>query len=256
MSGHQLSVHGRLRGPRVLLSGDVPTAAGAESAVPRPDHSDPGQPREPADHPGVRVLRRVPAQVRVGERVALLHGGVRLPLALRAHRGEDLLRPRRPLALHHHPRPDPHHRPQAGDPPRRLHVRPHVVGPRGHRRVGAEPARGGLPLRGRHHVAVQPDQQDRSHRAGTPACHGGLQVHVQRAARHGVVSAQLLLPVRERGGHPRAGRAPQSLLQDLRRRPAGIAWSSCQEATSRLLPLNLGPARIVRTSAVGQRVRL
>jgi len=45
-------------------------------AVPRPHHAHPRQPRVAADHAGVRLLRRVPAQVRQRERVAVLHGGV------------------------------------------------------------------------------------------------------------------------------------------------------------------------------------
>lgn len=42
-------------------------------AVPGAHHHPEGQPREPADHTGVRLLRRVPAQVRQRQRLEVLH---------------------------------------------------------------------------------------------------------------------------------------------------------------------------------------
>ena len=64
-------VLGDVRG--IALS-SVPVAVSGE--VSRPDHADPWQPREPSDHAGVRLLRRVSAQVRLHHRVAILHGDV------------------------------------------------------------------------------------------------------------------------------------------------------------------------------------
>lgn len=55
-------------------------------ALPRQDNTDPGQPRVTANHPGVRLLRRVPPQVRLSHRVEVLHRDIRLPVALGYHR--------------------------------------------------------------------------------------------------------------------------------------------------------------------------
>eukprot|EP00966_Prymnesium_polylepis_P284679 6577140-Prymnesium_polylepis.1 len=48
------------------------------------------------------------------------------------HRGQDLLRARRPLAVDQFARPDPRHRPQAGGAARRCDVRSDVVRSGGH----------------------------------------------------------------------------------------------------------------------------
>lgn len=47
---------GRLCWPRVLQSGDIHLPAGAESQMARPHHASPWKPREPTDHPGLRLL--------------------------------------------------------------------------------------------------------------------------------------------------------------------------------------------------------
>ena len=62
---------------------------------------------------------------------------------------------------------------------------------------------------------VQPHEQRQLYMPRAPAGHGGIQVDVRRAARHGLVRSQLLLPLRERRRDPRARRAPRALLQDL-----------------------------------------
>ena len=49
----------------------------------------------------------------------------------------------------------------------------------------------------------------------TPTRGAGLQAHVWRAAGHSVVCAQLLLPLRQCGLHPGAGRDAHALLQNL-----------------------------------------
>ena len=154
----QLPVPGRLRRPRLLLGGDLPAAARAQSALPGPHHAHPGQPRVAPDHSGLRLLRRVPAQVRLDLGVAVLHRGVRLHQPVGHNRRQDLLRARRPLALHQHARPDPRHRPQAGGAARGAHVRPAMVRPGGDHRLGREPARRWLPVRQRRGQPVQSDQ--------------------------------------------------------------------------------------------------
>ena len=55
---------------------------------------------------------------------------------------------------------------------------------------------------------------------GTPAGAGGFQVHVPAAKPgHGMVGAQLLLPLRQRGGHTPIRRNPPSQLPPLQRGP-------------------------------------
>ena len=58
VSRHQLSVHGRLRGPWLLQRGDRDAAGDAEGEVQQQDHHPSWEPREQTDHPGLRVLRR------------------------------------------------------------------------------------------------------------------------------------------------------------------------------------------------------
>ena len=64
---------------------------------------------------GVRVLRRVPDQVRERERVEVLHEGVRLARHRGHHRRQDTVRPRRAVPGHQDPRPDQDHRQAAGN---------------------------------------------------------------------------------------------------------------------------------------------
>ncbi|CAK0906725.1 unnamed protein product [Prorocentrum cordatum] len=70
-------------------------------------------------------------------------------------------------------------------------------------------------------AAVQPGEQRRADLPSPPAGHGGVQVDVQRGARDGLVRPQLLLPVRQRRGHPRARREPGAAVPDLRGGPRG-----------------------------------
>ena len=64
VSRQELPLPRRLRRSGLLLRRDLPPPPGPQGPLPRPHHVDPRQPREPADHPGLRLLRRVPAQVR------------------------------------------------------------------------------------------------------------------------------------------------------------------------------------------------
>ena len=52
----------------------------------------------------------------------------------------------------------------------------------------------------------------------------------RRARAHHLVGAQLLLPVRQRGRHPRARREPASRLYHLRRGAPGSERRARQEA--------------------------
>lgn len=125
-------------------------------ALPRPDNADQGEPRVPADHPGLRLLRRVPPQVRLSHRVAVLHRDLRLLVSVRHHRRQgkpsgfgsgspyvpsvgffmvpclllDLLRAWRLVPVHPDPGPDQNHWQETGSASRWAHVRPLVVGSR------------------------------------------------------------------------------------------------------------------------------
>ena len=67
--------------------------------LPGPHHVDSWQPRVAADHPGVRLLRRVPQEVRQRERLEVLHGDIRLLEPIRDHRRPHILRSRGALAV-------------------------------------------------------------------------------------------------------------------------------------------------------------
>lgn len=71
----------------------------------------------------------------------------------------DFQRARRPVALDPDAGPDPDHRPEAGGAARRAHVRPPVVGPGGHQRLGREPSRSRVPVRLGRRPAVQLDER-------------------------------------------------------------------------------------------------
>ena len=67
---------GRLCGPGIQQRGDDHVASPSESEI-SPSHNAPSRkPREPADHTGLRVLRRMPAQVPEREPVEVLHGTI------------------------------------------------------------------------------------------------------------------------------------------------------------------------------------
>lgn len=74
----ELHFHGGFRGPRLLQLGDTDALDDSEGALPGPDHTAARQPRIEADHQSVRILRRVPEQVRERERLEVLLPSVRL----------------------------------------------------------------------------------------------------------------------------------------------------------------------------------
>ena len=141
---HKLPLHGRLRRPGLPLGGDGDAARRAQSAAPRPGDDPARQPRVEADHAGLRLLRRVRAQVRQRQRVALLRRLLRLPLAGRlGRRRPHLCRARRAQPGGAHARLPPRDRQEAGGAARGGDVRPAVVGPgAGRRGVGAVASRG------------------------------------------------------------------------------------------------------------------
>ncbi len=67
------------------------TLLNAAGALSRPDHADPGQSRVQTDHAGVRLLRRVSEEVRLGHGVAVLYRDLRLSVAVRHHRRQSEL---------------------------------------------------------------------------------------------------------------------------------------------------------------------
>merc|ERR1719210_2562361 len=71
------------------------------------------------------------------------------------------------------PGPDQDHRQEAGGPPRRSHVRPPVVRPRGHAGLGRVAQGGGLLVRERRGESVQLRQRRGDDLSGSPARHGG-----------------------------------------------------------------------------------
>ena len=139
---HKLPLHGRLRRPGLPLGGDGDAARRAQSAAPRPGDDPARQPRVEADHAGLRLLRRVPAQVRHRQRLEALHGPLRLPAADRDGRRRHLLPPRGALPDPRHARPRPLPGQGPGGAPRGPHVRPAVVGPGRPVRLGDQPSRG------------------------------------------------------------------------------------------------------------------
>mmetsp|Transcript_14055 Transcript_14055/g.33208 ORF Transcript_14055/g.33208 Transcript_14055/m.33208 type:complete len:271 (-) Transcript_14055:229-1041(-) len=211
----ELHLHGRLCRPRVQQCRDDDAAAPAQGSVPAPDHAAARQPRVAADHAGLRLLRRVPAQVRERQPMEVLYRALRLVPTGGRRRRARALRARRALPRAAHHRPDAAHRPEAGDPARGRLLRPHVVRPGRHRDVGRQPARSWLALRLQGHRGVCADQRARAHLPRAPARAGGVQVHVQRHPRHRLVGAQLLLPMRQRRGHPQARRRPQPRLPNI-----------------------------------------
>ena len=64
------------------------------------DNDPARQPREPTDHAGVRLLRRVSAQVRQRQRVEVLHRPVRLPAPNGTYREPNFLLAWRPVTQH------------------------------------------------------------------------------------------------------------------------------------------------------------
>ena len=139
-----LPLPGRLCRPGLLLGRDFFAAPRAQGALPGPGGPGQGEPRVEADHAGLRLLRRVRAQVRQRQRVALLRRLLRLPLAGRlGRRRPHLCRARRAQPGGAHARLPPRDRQEAGGAARGGDVRPAVVGPgAGRRGVGAVASRG------------------------------------------------------------------------------------------------------------------
>mmetsp|Transcript_31853 Transcript_31853/g.82464 ORF Transcript_31853/g.82464 Transcript_31853/m.82464 type:complete len:248 (-) Transcript_31853:131-874(-) len=199
---HQLPLHGRLRGPRLPQRGDGHPAGRAQGAPQGPHHHPARQPREPADHAGVRLLRRVPAQVWQRQGLAVLHRPLRLPAAHGAGRERGVLPARRAEPHPGDTGPGPQPGPRAGGAPRGPHVRPAVERPRRPLRLGHLAARRRLHLWPGHQRAVQLHQRAQACRARAPARHGGLQLVPRQERRHHLQRAQLLLPLRQRRSHP------------------------------------------------------
>mmetsp|Transcript_820 Transcript_820/g.1788 ORF Transcript_820/g.1788 Transcript_820/m.1788 type:complete len:213 (+) Transcript_820:1114-1752(+) len=207
MSRQKLPLPRRLRRPWLLQCRNFPSPPRVEGTISRPHHPHPWQPREPTDHPGLRLLRRVPPQVWQRQRLEVLHRNLRLPFPLGHHRGQDIYRPRRAQSQHQHFGSDTRYRPQAGGSPRWRHVRSHVVRSRGDRWVGPQSTWGRVPVWWRRRSHVQRKERPGPHREGAPAGHGGTQEHVRGRVGDGVECSKLLLPVWQRGEHTGAGRA-------------------------------------------------
>ncbi len=131
ISRHQLPVHGRLRGPWLLLRRDCHSFGRSEGtrwnvtypvfslfpletviafllvfpgALQGQDHDPPGQPRVAADHPGLRVLRWMLAQVWQCQRLEVFYWPFRLSPADCPRGLANILPARRPQPIHRHAR--------------------------------------------------------------------------------------------------------------------------------------------------------
>lgn len=82
--------------------------------IPRENNHPARKPRVPSDHSSIRLLRRMPAQVRQRVRVETLHGSVRFPAADRAGGRADILPARGAQSVYRHARPHPRVGPLAG----------------------------------------------------------------------------------------------------------------------------------------------
>lgn len=71
----------RLRRPWLLLRRDLPSPPRIQSTLPRSYHPYSREPRVAANHTGIRFLRRVPAEIRLCERLAILLRSIRLSSA-------------------------------------------------------------------------------------------------------------------------------------------------------------------------------
>mmetsp|Transcript_96471 Transcript_96471/g.273193 ORF Transcript_96471/g.273193 Transcript_96471/m.273193 type:complete len:230 (-) Transcript_96471:121-810(-) len=196
---HELPLPRGLRGPRLLLGRVRVPAPVLQGPLPGADHDPAREPREPADHADLRLLRRVHAKVQQRERVEKLHGPLRLLAADGARGEQDLHAARRALAEHRQPRRRAEDRPRAGGAARGPDVRPAVERPRRPPRLGRQPAGGRVHVRPRHLREVQPQQRAHAHRASAPAHHGGLQLVPRAPGGHHILSAELLLPMRQPG---------------------------------------------------------
>ncbi|KAK5276366.1 hypothetical protein LTR16_011331, partial [Cryomyces antarcticus] len=81
----------RLRRPWLLLRRDRYPSRRSQNSIPPAHHHPAWQPRVASNHASLRLLRRVPAQIRQRECLEVLHRSVRLPSSHRAHRQPDLL---------------------------------------------------------------------------------------------------------------------------------------------------------------------
>lgn len=78
LARHQLSIHGRLCRPWLLLSRDGYSASRAQGQVQGSHHDTARQPRVETDYTGVWVLRRVLEEIRQRQRLEILYGLIRL----------------------------------------------------------------------------------------------------------------------------------------------------------------------------------
>lgn len=141
------------------------------------DNAHSRQSRVASDNASVWLLRRMLAQIRLDQCVALLHRHFRLSQLGSHRRRSNILRSRRPIAVAADARSDTRNRSQAGGAARGSNVRSAVVGSgRASGDVGNIAARRGLSIRIRAGRAVSKAQQRRHHLPSASARHGGLQV--------------------------------------------------------------------------------
>jgi len=106
----KLPLPGQLHRPRLLLGGNLPATAGTEGEAPWEDYTPARRPRKQTDHAEFWLLRRGHAQVRLRQRLALLHRGIRPAHPNCYHRRQVLLRPRWHLPYYLDARLPPRHR--------------------------------------------------------------------------------------------------------------------------------------------------
>ena len=145
------------------------------------------------------VCRRMSDQVRQRQRVEALLSCVRSAQRGRTHRRQGAVRARRSLTRTQHTGPSAHTRARPGDSVQGRLLRPGLVRSRGSGHVGGESARRRLAVRGQSDARVPARQRTGAVVSRAPVGPGGLQVHVRRPAGDGLVGAQLLLPMRQRG---------------------------------------------------------
>lgn len=113
-------------------------------------------------------------------------------------------------------------------------MRPGLVGPGRRRVVVTVATRCRLAIRRQSGEPVQRDEPAQAHLSRSSARARGLQVLVQRQARHCLVGAQLLLPMRKCRLYPHASRRRHARRQDLPRCARRDEKSAAQEHHSLL----------------------
>ena len=102
-----IPVSRRLCRSRVLQRRNLPPLTSSQSTVPRSHHPHPRQPRISPNHPSLRLLRRMPSQVRIRLCLEILHRSLRLRSIRGVDRQSSLLCAWRSLPLHLHPGSNP-----------------------------------------------------------------------------------------------------------------------------------------------------